>query len=162
LVFALVLAVMGCGETTGTGGSGGDGGVGGDGGTGGAGGDPVTDCRSQADGASCLLGETLGRCYADHCRVTDCTDLSTGTPCWLVSVDPRGFCEGGECKDAVSDCTGVENEELTTCTGETTSYCYVEVCYPFDCTGLENGTECVDFNPLGGTSILICQDGECR
>lgn len=162
-ICVLALGVMGCGQSLGpVGGSGGDGGVGGDGGTGGVGGDPVTDCRSHADGTSCLRGETLGRCYADECRVTDCSDLATGTLCWLVGMDPpRGFCDGGECKDAVSDCTGVENKELTPCTGETVSLCYEEVCYPVDCTGLEDGTECIDVL-ADGLDIAVCENGECR
>jgi hypothetical protein len=127
--------------------------------------DPVIEC-GPTDGVRCLyefeeLNEEIpGRCYNAVCRAIECSDLSTGERCMLAGVeDFEGFCEGGECKDAVSDCTGLGTE--TPCTGETASLCYEDVCYPTDCTGLEDGTECITFGPMGNAGIITCENGEC-
>ena len=96
-------------------------------------------------------GERGTRCIgvAPHC------DLAR-----FYHPDNFGFCDSGECRVALSDCTGLHGHDLR-CVYEGNegldARCWEGACLPVECNGLDSGTACL----LGGR-IAGCFGGSCK
>lgn len=123
------------------------------------GGGVVSSCVDVENFTPCKVGDTTGLCYETDCLPTDCSNLDDGAGCVPEPDRCCGVCEDGNCTDRVSDCTGFV--DLTQCAFVgNDGFCIEDECVPTDCENLEDGTECLFLNPLGGFPGF-CEAGEC-
>ena len=124
-----------------------------------SGGDAVSSCVDVQNFTPCKVEDITGLCYETDCLPTDCSNLDDGAGCVPEPDRCCGICEDGSCTDRVNDCAGFVN--LTQCAFVgNDGLCIEEECVPTDCDGLEDGTECLFVNPLGGFPGF-CEAGEC-
>ena len=73
----------------------------------------------------------------------------------VFALAMMGCSDGG----GVTGCTGAD--DLTQCTLDgADGLCIEEKCLPYDCSGLEDGTACLMYHPVG-LFFGICDAGAC-